>query len=158
MFDDLYQELILDHSQHSHNRGSLGNDVPNVFVNNPVCGDELHLWVDFSNGRVSEAKFSGRGCMISQASASMMTDLLKGADIVRLKQLIDDFQSALNGSGGEEDKKRLGDLVALEGVKDYPVRMRCALLAFEALRQIIQKAEAASPTQADTLKISVNCC
>ncbi|MFN8389498.1 MAG: SUF system NifU family Fe-S cluster assembly protein [Bdellovibrionota bacterium] len=141
MLEDLYQQVILDSSRNPRNRGDLaGNSsAAHELVTNPLCGDTVDLWVELSAGRISEVKFSGSGCTISQASASLMSDLVVGKTLAEARGLIADFQALLAGAPDEDVKDRLGQMVALEGVKKFPVRMRCAMLSFEALNRLLKR-------------------
>ena len=146
MFEDLYQEIILESSRSTAFRGDLA-DVPNALnevVRNPLCGDTIDLWLDVQDGTVKDIKFAGQGCAISQASASLLAELVRGKRISELSDLVSDFQALLDGECGDSQRKVLGPLVALEGVRQFPIRRRCALLAFEALQRIVRASEAKS--------------
>jgi nitrogen fixation NifU-like protein len=138
MLEDLYQQVILDSSRSLRHRGELSKSehACHELVHNPLCGDTVDLWFEIEDGVVREVKFSGQGCTISQASASLMAEVIEGRTLADAISCIDDFQSLLSGQADESTRQRLGSLVALEGVKKFPVRMRCAMLAFEALRRI----------------------
>ncbi len=137
---DLYREVILDHYKNPRNRGELaGESACHIDLQNPTCGDEIHLSVDLSEGRIADVRFAGRGCSISMASASMMTEALKGKTLEEAFGLTGAFKGMLNGEAADED--RLGDLVALSGVAQFPVRVKCATLAWNAmLRALGQEA------------------
>lgn len=142
---DLYQQVILDHSRHPRNHGELGSGCVHVHGDNPTCGDEVDLWVRFSSeGRVEDIKFSGQGCAISQASASMMTVKVKGATQPQAAALIEDFRRVVTGEGTVHDEDALGELVLLEGVQKFPQRVKCAMLAWRALEQAMTE----GPSQA----------
>ncbi|OFX35136.1 MAG: SUF system NifU family Fe-S cluster assembly protein [Armatimonadetes bacterium RBG_16_67_12] len=130
--DDLYREVILDHYAHPRNRGRL--DPADVAMEgaNPLCGDDLAIFVRLREGRVEDVKFEGRGCSISQASASMMTDVIKGKTLDEVRALIGAFKEMMHG---REPAVELGDLVALAGVRKFPVRIKCATLSWIALEQ-----------------------
>jgi nitrogen fixation protein NifU and related proteins len=138
--DDLYQELILDHYRRRRNAGAL--DAPSVAVdhNNPLCGDEVHLELLIDDGRVAEVRHSGQGCSISQASASMMSEAAAGLPVDEALALVEHFRLMMHGQA-EPDEDRLGDAIALEGVAKYPVRIKCALLSWMALRDAIETYE-----------------
>jgi len=138
--DDLYQELILDHYRKGRNRGEL--DAPTVAVdhNNPLCGDEIHLEVLVRDGRVAEIRHDGQGCSISQASASMMSEATGGRPLDEALDLVEHFRLMMHGQE-QPDEARLGDAIALEGVAKYPVRVKCALLAWMALKDAIETYE-----------------
>jgi nitrogen fixation NifU-like protein len=138
--DDLYQELILDHYRRRRNAGAL--DEPSVAVDhdNPLCGDEVHLELLIDDGRVAEVRHSGQGCSISQASASMMSEAAAGLPVDEALALVEHFRLMMHGQA-EPDEDRLGDAIALEGVAKYPVRIKCALLSWMALRDAIETYE-----------------
>jgi len=137
VFDDLYQELILDHSRRETNRGALGAGACHTHLRNPFCGDDIKLWVQFDGDRIRKVRFSGMGCLISQAAASMMAELAEGRTLEQVQQLSHDFRTLLDGRAHEDVHDRIGDLVALGGVRRVPARIRCALLAFEALERLV---------------------
>lgn len=137
---ELYQEVILDHSRRPRNRGQLGDESVHVHGDNPSCGDELDLWVRFSpDGGIEDIKFSGHGCAISQASASMMTLRVKGRSADQAGQLADEIHRLLTGGPeagpGSPD---LGDLQLLQGVRHFPQRVKCASLAWRALEEALR--------------------
>jgi nitrogen fixation NifU-like protein len=165
--DDLYREIILDHYRSPRNRGEL--DAPpaaRVEGFNPLCGDEVILFVDVENGLVRDIKFSGQGCSISQSSTSMMTSAVKGKSVLEARALIRRFkglmsihEQALGGEGDEagedgaegdggadEPDVKLGDLEALQGVVKFPVRIKCATLSWNTLTQALDDAGTAAGT------------
>lgn len=132
----LYQELILDHYRRPRNKGELEGATASVTMKNPLCGDEVALHVLLDGDKVSDLKFSGRGCSISQASASMMTQLVKGKSAAEIKELRETFRDMVMGATDANDEsveKSLGSLRALSGVSRFPARVKCALLAWNAL-------------------------
>jgi nitrogen fixation NifU-like protein len=146
--DELYREVILDHYAHPRNRGRL--DPADIAVEgaNPLCGDELALFVRISQGRVADVRFEGRGCSISQASASMMTEAIKGRTLDEVAGLIGAFKAMMHG---REPGEELGDLVALQGVRKFPVRIKCATLGWVALEQgLADYAAGRAPSRATT--------
>ncbi|MBW2280060.1 MAG: SUF system NifU family Fe-S cluster assembly protein [Deltaproteobacteria bacterium] len=131
---DLYQEVILDHSRKPRNKGALENASGRAEGSNPLCGDELTLWVAVEDGVVREARFEGHGCAISTASASMMTEAVRGMTIAEARALFERFHSSLlSGPGSEIDVSDLGKLASLTGVREYPMRVKCASLAWHTL-------------------------
>jgi nitrogen fixation NifU-like protein len=137
---DLYQQVILDHSKNPRNHGELGDGSVHVHGDNPTCGDEVDVWVKFGDdGRIEDIKFSGQGCAISQASASMMTIKVKGAPRETAVALLTDFRSVVTGEGVVGDEDALGELILLEGVQKFPQRVKCAMLAWRALEQAMQE-------------------
>jgi nitrogen fixation NifU-like protein len=132
----LYQELILDHYRRPRNKGELEGATRSAIMKNPLCGDEIALHVKLEGDKLSDVRFSGRGCSISQASASMMTQLVKGKTAEEIAQLGDTFRDLVMGATPADDKTvtgTLGSLRALGGVSRFPARVKCALLAWNAL-------------------------
>lgn len=135
--EELYQEVILDHSRRPRNFGVLANADVLVHGDNPACGDEIHLGVHFSpDGKLEEIKFSGQGCAISQASASMMTLKLKGKTRSEAANLARSFKDLVTSEASNETKG-LGDLQLLQGVRKFPQRVKCAMLAWRAVEQAL---------------------
>jgi nitrogen fixation NifU-like protein len=137
----LYQELILDHYRRPRNKGELEGAITSVTMKNPLCGDEVALHVMFDGDKVSDLRFSGRGCSISQASASMMTQLVKGKSTDEIEQLRHTFRDMVMGATSAEDPAAgsLGSLRALGGVSRFPARVKCALLAWNALESAMSE-------------------
>jgi nitrogen fixation NifU-like protein len=129
----LYQELILDHYRRPRNKGTLENADASAEMKNPLCGDEITLQVAFNGNGVSDLRFSGRGCSISQASASMMTQLVKGKGTAEIAALRARFREMMLGDSSAVSDEKLGSLRALSGVARFPARVKCALLAWSAL-------------------------
>src|SRR5678810_1200287 len=141
----LYQELILDHYRRPRNKGELEGATTSVIMKNPLCGDEVALHVLLEGDKVSDLRFSGRGCSISQASASMMTQLVKGKSTEEIEQLRDTFRDMVMGAVDPADKDKiapLGSLRSLSGVSRFPARVKCALLAWNALESAMESAGA----------------
>lgn len=135
----LYQELILDHYKRPRNKGPLEGADVDIHMNNPVCGDEVRLRLRLDHGRIADARFEGQGCSISQASTSMMTRLLEGKSTAQAHALAARFTAMLHGDAEAARDKALGDLRALAGVSQYPVRVKCALLAWNALEEGLER-------------------
>ena len=133
----LYQELILEHYRNPRNQRKLADSTAEARVANPVCGDEITVQILLDGERIEDVAFDGHGCAISQASVSMMTDLVKGSERSEAIRLANLFSDMMQGSEGASSDRSLGDLRALEGVSKFPVRIRCALLAFDALREAL---------------------
>lgn len=127
--DDLYKEVILDHYRSPRNRGRMEEAEVHLHRDNPLCGDEIDLFVDIEDGKVTKVGFEGKGCSISQASISMMTEKLKGLSVEDAEGLANTFKQMMQGED-PADPDSLGDLVALQGVQRYPVRIKCALLGW----------------------------
>jgi nitrogen fixation NifU-like protein len=135
-FDDLYQEIILDHYRSPRNKRSVEGRAVRVQHENPLCGDELALAVDVENGTVDDVAFDGHGCAISTASASMMTEAVEGLSRDEALELAENVRLMMHGQPPPED---LGDLMALEGVSKFPVRVKCALLPWMALKDALSR-------------------
>ena len=134
--EDLSREIILDHYQNPRNRGRLNEPTVANRGHNPLCGDEVELSLLIDDGRVDDIRFSGRGCSISQASASMMTELVKGHTLDEVDSDVKSFTQTM------ADRKSApveleSELDALQGVKRYPARVKCALLPWTTLRESI---------------------
>jgi len=138
----LYQEMILDHYRRPRNKGKLENPDASVEIKNPLCGDEIGLQVAFDGDSVSDLKFSGRGCSISLASASMMTQLVKGKSTDEIDSIRKHFRDLMLGDSSAADDPQLGSLRALSGVARFPARVKCALLAWNALESALAERQA----------------
>jgi len=149
--EDLYQEVILDHSRRPRNFGHLSDAAVRVHGDNPACGDEIDLDVKFGeDGSLQDLKFSGHGCAISQASASMMTAKLKGKARAEVVETMRAFHDLVAGEGTEASSLA-GDLRTMRGVRRFPQRVKCAMLAWRALEEALQKStgEATVSTEGD---------
>lgn len=135
----LYQERILDHYRRPRNRGVLDHPTASASRRNPLCGDEIELTLEVRNDRVADAKFTARGCSLSLAAASMLTELAKGRTPSELAATHRVFAALLTGDAAAASNPTLGDLVAFRGVARVPGRVRCALLAFEALERALSE-------------------
>jgi nitrogen fixation NifU-like protein len=141
--DELYQQVILDHSKRPRNFGEIAEGAVHVRGDNPSCGDEIDLYVHFgADGGVEEIKFKGQGCAISQASASMMTLKLKGKKREEAETMLRAFQSLIKNEQ-PDPPKLLGDLRLLQGVKRFPQRVKCAMLAWRAFEQALGESDSA---------------
>lgn len=134
----LYQQLILEHYKSPRNRGELPDADHVVEMRNPTCGDEVRLQLRIEDGRIAAARFTGEGCSISQASISMMTQLLQGRTLEEAKALGVRFTQMMHGDAEAARDKSLGDLRALAGVSRFPVRVKCALLGWNALDEALR--------------------
>lgn len=137
--NSLYQQLILEHYRNPRNKAELPEKTLEVHLANPVCGDEIRLQLRIEEDRIADAKFVGSGCSISQAAVSMMTTLLKGRSLSEADGLAKRFTQMMHGDQDAAKDKALGDLRALQGVSKFPVRIKCALLGFDALQQAVEK-------------------
>jgi nitrogen fixation NifU-like protein len=136
--DDLYRDLILDHYRHPRNRGNLAQPSAKVDGYNPLCGDEVEVELLFDDDVIEDVAFKGRGCSISQASSSMMTDAIKGRSKAEARALVKAFKRMMTDPE-EAPPAELGDLEAFQGVAKFPVRVKCATLAWNALEQGLQQ-------------------
>jgi nitrogen fixation protein NifU and related proteins len=136
--DDLYRELILDHYRHPRNRGELEHATAKVDGYNPLCGDEIEVELLMNDDVIEDVAFKGRGCSISQASSSMMTDVIKGRSKAEALALVTAFKRMMTAPE-ETPPEELGDLEAFQGVAKFPVRVKCATLAWNVLEQGLAK-------------------
>ena len=146
---DLYQELVLEHKRSPRNFGHLSAPTHQARGTNPSCGDDLSVELMIADGRLADIRFHGQGCAICMASASMMTEAVKGKDIADAQKLQQHFRAVLTG---EEDAEvaPLGKLVSLAGVSRYPGRIKCALLGWHALMHAIASSPAAPAATVST--------
>ncbi len=136
---DLYQELILDHSKRPRNRRPLPGADRQADGYNPLCGDRVTVFLDLENDRVKEVTFEGSGCAISTASASLMTESLKGRTLAEAKALFKRFHGLVTGEVVEtEEGPGLGKLEVFSGVCQYPARVKCATLAWHTLKAALE--------------------
>ncbi|GIP20904.1 Fe-S cluster assembly sulfur transfer protein SufU [Paenibacillus sp. J22TS3] len=131
--DDLYRRVIMDHYKNPRNRGKFEEDTVVVDLNNPTCGDRISLQLKLEDGVVQDARFTGEGCSISMSSASMMTEAVKGRKLEEALDFADRFSSLMKGEDVTFDDYE--DLEALSGVSKFPARIKCATLAWNALRK-----------------------
>lgn len=133
----LFQDLILEHYKRPRNKGDLPDADRRIHMNNPTCGDEVWLQLKMEGDVVADVRFVGEGCSISQASISMMMQRLKGKTRAEAEQLIERFTAMMHGDADAARDKSLGDLRALAGVSKFPVRVKCALLGWNALEEAL---------------------
>lgn len=141
MFDirDLYQEVIVDHNRSPRNFGRLDDADKTLQGFNPLCGDKLTLYLKTSGETIDDIAFDGTGCAISVASASMMTDAVKGKTLDAAAALFSEFHGLITSDNANADNgAQLGKLAALAGVRDYPARVKCASLCWHTLRSVIR--------------------
>jgi nitrogen fixation NifU-like protein len=132
---DLYQEVIIDHGRHPRNFGVLPDANHHKEGFNPLCGDKIILHVLEKNGVIEKILFEGSGCAISMASASLMTECLKGKTISEIENIFSDFHEVVTHTDASEElKEKLGKLAVLAGVSEFPVRVKCATLAWHTLK------------------------
>ncbi len=137
--NSLYQQLILDHYRKPRNKGELPEKTVEIHLANPVCGDEICLQLQIGDDRILAARHVGQGCSISQAAVSMMTKLLREKSLSEAEHLAERFTAMMHGDEEVAKDRTMGDLRALQGVSKFPVRIKCALLAFEALQKAIEE-------------------
>jgi nitrogen fixation protein NifU and related proteins len=142
--NSLYQQLILEHYRKPKNQGELEDCSVEIHLNNPVCGDDIRLQLKIEGETITDVKFEGQGCSISQASVSMMTARLKNKPVTEARALFARFTEMMHGDDDAAKDKTLGDLRALQGVSKFPVRIKCALLGFDALKQLLDAHSAPS--------------
>ena len=136
--EELYKEVILDHYRTPRNKGRLDPHDIMLERNNPLCGDEIELFVKFEGETLAGISFDGKGCSISQASASMMTEKVQDLSVKDANELAETIKAMMSGEE-EGDPEVLGDLVSLKGVVKYPVRIKCALLGWNTLIEAIEE-------------------
>jgi nitrogen fixation NifU-like protein len=135
---DLYQELILDHSRHPSNFRAMPDATRSVEGDNPLCGDHLRLFVRLQGERIADISFEGSGCAISVASASLLTERIKGKTVTEAEELFHRMHRLLTMEEAATDEAELGELAALAGVRQFPMRVKCATLSWHALRAALQ--------------------
>ena len=147
--DELYKEVILDHYKNPRNKREMPDAELSCSKNNPLCGDEITVFVHEDDGRVLDVSFIGQGCSISQSSASMMSQAVKGHSVDEVRALVRKFKGMMSieedGDGDEQSDSevKLGDLEALQGVVKFPVRIKCATLAWNTLTEALAEATSA---------------
>jgi nitrogen fixation NifU-like protein len=138
--DLLYQEIILDHNKNPRNFGELEDATHKAVGHNPLCGDHIEIFLKVKDGKVEDVKFKGVGCAISKASASIMTTVLKGKTLDEVKNLFEKFHNVLISKPDEPvNTEELGKLAVFAGVREFPVRVKCATLAWHTLIEAIEK-------------------
>lgn len=133
---ELYQEVIIDHNRNPRNFHKMADATQCAEGYNPLCGDQLNLFLKITDGIIREASFEGSGCAISTASASLMTEALKGKTIQQVQTLFEDIHNVLT-KDGEINAEHLGKLIVLAGVKEFPARVKCATLAWHTLQNAL---------------------
>lgn len=138
--DDLYRDIIIDHYRNPRHKGHLESPTASHEGLNPLCGDEVVIEVTVRDNNLAEIAYSGSGCSISQSSASMMTEAAAGKSLPEIKALIEEFTGMMR-STEEIDSDTLGDLEALSGVRKFPVRIKCATLAWHTLDEALKESK-----------------
>jgi nitrogen fixation protein NifU and related proteins len=148
--EDLYREIILDHYRTPRNRGELPPPAAHAVGHNPLCGDEIDVYLEVEGDTVTDVKVGGQGCSISQSSASMMSQAVKGKSVAEVRALVRRFKGMMSieedpadGEQSDAAEVRLGDLEALQGVVKFPVRIKCATLAWNTLLEAMAEATSA---------------
>jgi nitrogen fixation protein NifU and related proteins len=147
MTDALYQELILDHNRKPKNFRVMDHADRELVGHNPLCGDQLTLWLKLDGDRIEDVSFQGQGCAISKASASMMTTSVKGKTRAEAEVLFDKFHDLVTGKLDDAQQKELGSLRAFGGVSKFPLRVKCASLAWHTLKAALHGEGAAVSTE-----------
>ena len=144
---DLYRDVIVDHNRNPRHFGKLQPADAHADGHNPLCGDRLSVYANFDGDRLSDVKFEGTGCAISVASASMLTEAVKGKSKAEVKALFDDVHALLTQHDANVDPARLGKLASLSGVRDFPARVKCASLCWHTLNAALERAAAPVTTE-----------
>jgi nitrogen fixation protein NifU and related proteins len=145
---DLYQEVILDHNKSPHNYREMADATRLALGHNPLCGDKLKLYVKIEGDRIADVAFQGSGCAISKASASIMTDAIKGSTVEEAETLYGKFHELLTGpSDVKADGAGLGKLAVFSGVREFPARVKCATLAWHTLESALKNQEQVAKTE-----------
>jgi len=145
--NDLYQEVILDHNKRPRNCGDLPEANRQAVGHNPLCGDKIVVYLRLENGRVAEIKFKGAGCAISTASASIMTELVKGKTLAEVEKLFGTFHQLVTGAESSSENSDIGKLAVFQGVCEYPVRVKCATLAWHTMLAALGESSKAVSTE-----------
>ena len=146
---ELYQEVILDHSRHPRNFGPAEDATSEAQGNNPLCGDRVTVYLKMGGDVIEDVRFEGRGCAISTASASMMTELVKGKTETEARALFDQFRQLVttDSDSDQDDSPELDKLVALSGVREFPTRVKCATLAWHTMAAALDRSAAQVTTE-----------
>ena len=144
---ELYQEVILDHNKHPRNYGETDGADYQADGYNPLCGDRLVVYLKVHEGKITEVTFVGSGCAISKASASLMTDAVKGLSLTAAKELFDQFHTMITDKVERDFPEELGKLAVLAGVRDYPTRIKCASMAWHTLRSALDNNKGSVSTE-----------
>ncbi|HXK58503.1 MAG TPA: SUF system NifU family Fe-S cluster assembly protein [Acidobacteriota bacterium] len=147
-FNELYQEVILDHNKRPRNFGELSEANSQAHGNNPLCGDRLTVYVRLDGNTIAEVRFKGAGCAISTASASLMTEALKGKTVEEVEQLFQKFHAMVTGKEmSEQSAADLGKLTVFRGVSEYPIRVKCTTLAWHTMLAAIHRSDETVSTE-----------
>jgi nitrogen fixation NifU-like protein len=144
---DLYRDVILDHNRQPRNFGALTHPDAHAEGHNPLCGDRLTVWLRFDGDRIADIRFEGKGCAISTASASLMTEAVKGKDKAAIRELYDRIHAVLTQPDAAPPDASLGKLAALAGVREFPARVKCATLCWHTLNAALERSADAVSTE-----------
>ena len=137
---ELYQQVILDHNKSPRNFRVMENPTQEADGHNPLCGDTLHIYLHVEDGIINDVSFKGSGCAISKASASLMTSMIKGKAVKEAEKLFENFHALVTGKLGENaDLSELGKLAVFAGVQEFPVRVKCASLAWHTMESALHQ-------------------
>jgi nitrogen fixation NifU-like protein len=145
--NDLYQEVIIDHSMHPHNYRDMSDANRRAEGYNPLCGDQVTVFLKLKGDKIVEASFQGNGCAISKASASMMTEVVTDKTPAETEVLFQTFHKLITGEPGQISEETLGKLAAFSGVHEFPTRVKCAILAWHTLRSALQNVKGTVSTE-----------
>ncbi len=138
---DLYQEVVFDHNRNPRNFRKMEDADRTVEGHNPLCGDRITLYLKFDDGRIADVSFQGQGCAISTASASLMTEIVKGKTLEEAEHLFEAFHQIVTGRDDDLKLEELGKLAVLAGVRQYPSRIKCATLPWHSLEAALKGEE-----------------
>lgn len=147
---DLYRDVIVDHNRQPRNFGKLAPADAQADGHNPLCGDRLTVYANLDGDRISEVRFDGSGCAISVASASLLTEAVKGKRLAEVKELFEDVHALLTRHDAAVDPAKLGKLAALSGVREFPARVKCASLCWHTLNAALDNRAGAAPAAVST--------
>ena len=146
---ELYQQLILDHNKNPRNFQVLDSATRSAQGHNPLCGDKVQIYLQIDNDRITDISFQGSGCAISKASASLMTDAIKGKTQNEVEEQFRKFHTMLTDPTNTPDLDQMGKLAVFSGVRDYPARVKCATLSWHTLKAAIENAQTPVTTERD---------
>jgi nitrogen fixation NifU-like protein len=144
---DLYQEILLEHNSKPRNFRKVDDPSRTAEGFNPLCGDQITLYLKLADGVIEDVGFQGTGCAISRASASMMTQSIKGKSLAEADEIFEAFHQMITEPDAELDYEALGDLETLAGVNEYPTRIKCAILAWHTMRSALADSDAPVSTE-----------
>jgi nitrogen fixation NifU-like protein len=145
--NDLYQEVIIDHSMHPHNYHAMPDSSRKAEGYNPLCGDQVTVYLKLAGDKIEDVSFEGKGCAISKASASVMTEVLKNKTREQAESLFQTFHGLIKGDAKQPDPESLGKLAAFSGVHEFPTRVKCAILAWHTFRSALDAKKGTTTTE-----------